>query len=249
LRVGAFAGEVFLGTMNANGNKKTVGILGGMGPLSSAEFLKTIYEHSSAEREQEFPSVLMYSDPTFPDRTEAFLNGSTQVVLEQLIASLRSLLEAGVSSIVICCVTIHYLLPRLPAELRQPIVSLLDVIYEQLARTRKRHLLVCSNGTRQLNLLESHPGWESVKNCVVLPEEKDQHRIHYELIYPIKNNPNLSELMPTLESLLAKYKVDSFIAACTEVHLLAKHTNLNHRRYSCIDPLNILAKAIAEKRV
>ena len=235
--------------MNANGEKRTVGIIGGMGPLSSAEFLKSIYEHSRAEREQEFPSVLMYSDPTFPDRTEAFLNGSTQIVLDQLVESLRSLLAAGVSTIVICCVTIHYLLPRLPAELKQPIVSLLDVIYEQLALTRRKHLLICSNGTRQLNLLESHPRWEMVREYVVLPEEKDQHRIHYDLIYPIKNNPNLDELMPTLESLLAKYKVDSFLAACTEVHLLAKHTSVHQRRYSCIDPLTILARAIAEKRI
>lgn len=235
--------------MSANGHKKTVGIVGGMGPLSSAEFLKTIYEYSRAEREQEFPAIVMYSDPTFPDRTEAFLNGKTEVVLQQLVETLRSLIAAGVSSIVICCVTIHYLLPRLPAELRQPIVSLLDVLFEQLERTRRKHLLICSNGTRQLNLLESHPRWETIRQYVVLPEEKDQHRIHYDLIYPIKNNPNLCEMMPTLESLLAKYKVDAFIAACTEVHLLAKHLAVTNLHYRCIDPLNILAKAIAEKRI
>ena len=238
--------------MSANLQSRTVGIVGGMGPLSSAEFLKSIYEHCREGREQQFPSVVMYSDPSFPDRTEAFLNGTTEVVLDRLNESLRSLIADGASSIVLCCVTLHYLLPRLSTELRQPIVSLLDVIFEQLASTRRKHLLICSNGTRQLNLLESHPGWENVKQYVVLPEEKDQHRIHHDLIYPIKNNPNLSEMMPTLESLLAKYKVDAFIAACTEVHLLAKHlaaSNGQYRRYSYIDPLSILAKAIAEKRI
>lgn len=48
-----------------------LGVLGGMGPLASAEFLKTIYECSVAGGEQRSPSVIMYSDPTFPDRTEA----------------------------------------------------------------------------------------------------------------------------------------------------------------------------------
>lgn len=235
--------------MSIHAETRAVGILGGMGPLSSAEFLKSIYEHSSGEREQEFPAVLMYSDPTFPDRTDAFLNGSTDVVLAQLVDTLRWLIGAGASSIVICCVTIHYLLPRLPGDLRHPIVSLLDVLCEQLGQSRRKHLLICSNGTRQLRLLETHPLWEAVKDYVVFPDAEDQQRIHYDLIYPIKNKPDLSALTPKLESLLAKYEVDAFIAACTEVHLLAKHLTARNAHYSCIDPLDILARAIAEKRL
>src|SRR5882724_8807275 len=72
-----------------------LGIVGGLGPLASAEFLKTIYEKSFCEREQETPKVIMYSDPTFPDRTEAIASGNDSKLLERLILILRALSSLG----------------------------------------------------------------------------------------------------------------------------------------------------------
>ena len=54
---------------------KLLGILGGMGPLASAEFLKTIYEYGTRDLEQRSPACILYSDPTFPDRTQTIVNG------------------------------------------------------------------------------------------------------------------------------------------------------------------------------
>src|SRR5215510_14138151 len=101
--------------------KPVLGVLGGMGPLASAEFAKTIYELSGeiSMREQAAPVVLMYSDPAFPDRTEAFLRGETQPLLTRLIKALELLCSMGASQLVICCMTIHYLLPQVPGALRE----------------------------------------------------------------------------------------------------------------------------------
>jgi aspartate racemase len=232
------------------GQKRSVlGILGGMGPLASAEFLRTIYEFSLRGREQQSPVVMMYSDPTFPDRTEAFLAGKSDVVLKQLTDSLRRLTQLGATSIVVCCMTIHHLLPQLPADLRATIISLLDVCFANLAQTRKAHLLICSTGTRSLRLFENHSQWELLKQHIVLPDEADQYKIHRDLIYPIKNNADLRELTPLLESLLVKYRLDSFIAGCSEIHLLAKHYNGSRgpHKYGCVDPLTVIAKELAEE--
>ncbi len=220
-----------------------------MGPLASAEFLKTIYEYSLGEREQESPVVLLYSDPTFPDRSEAFLAGRAEVLLEQLTSALGRLRSWDASKIVLCCMTIHYLLPRLPAELQSNIWSMLDVIAENIGRDDKQHLLICSNGTRQLGLFENHPQWNLLKRHLIMPSEEDQMRIHRHLIYPIKTNPNLSTLFPLLEMMLEKYEVDSFVAGCSEIHLLAKYVRAGRgdsNGYGCIDPLTIIAQRMAE---
>ena len=50
------------------------GILGGMGPLASAEFLTSIYKLSLGRTEQNMPRLYLVSDPTVPDRTKAILN-------------------------------------------------------------------------------------------------------------------------------------------------------------------------------
>ena len=225
--------------------KSTLGIVGGLGPLASAEFLNTIYECSLDGVEQESPLVVMSSDPSFPDRTEAFLRGEHDELLERLVRVLHQLSEMGASKIVICCITIHYLLPLLPPDLRARVVSLLDVIMDHVAQAQKRHLLLCSKGTRRIGLFQNHDRWNLVKDRIVLPDDEDQEEIHYEIIYRIKRKPDVRQFMPRLESLLAKYEVDSFIAGCTEIHVLAKHFLSSNRSYGCIDPLVIIAKELA----
>ena len=48
-----------------------LGIVGGLGPLASAEFLKTLYEENPFEVEQEGPACLLLSDPNVPDDNRA----------------------------------------------------------------------------------------------------------------------------------------------------------------------------------
>jgi aspartate racemase len=230
--------------MTAQSRANVLGIVGGMGPWASAEFLRTIYEHNLGEREQDAPSVIMFSDPTFPDRTEAFLAGDSDPLLEKLSKVLGHLLEAGATDVVLCCMTIHYLLPRLSPHLRRPVISLLDIIFAHVIRSRERYLLVCSTGTQQLRLFQNHEQWPLAKSYIILPEEEDQNRIHRELIYPIKKNPDLDTLLPLLESMLDRYQVGSFIAGCSEVHLLARHflrSRPHHPPVNCIDPFAVLA--------
>lgn len=212
--------------------------------MASAEFLKTVYEYGIGENEQDAPRVLMHSDPTFPDRTESFLAGESELLLAQLTGALQRLSDAGASRFVICCMTIHYLLPSLPVYLGARVVSLLDVIFSNL-KPPCRHLLICSNGTRRLELFQKHPQWERHKSEIVLPDDDDQNKIHHELIYPIKKRPDFRRLKLLLETLLQRYEVDSFIAGCSEIHVLAKHVVFNDNRaggYECIDPLTIIAR-------
>jgi aspartate racemase len=146
--------------------------------------------------------------------------------------------------------TIHHLLPRLPIPLRERIVSLVDVIIANLIGRSERHLLICSSGALQLQVFQRHPDWPQVASLVVFPSESDQQRIHRELIYPIKQNPDLNQFFPLLESLLERYEVNNFVAGCTEVHLLAKRLNPeggSTKSYRCIDPLILIAQDLASK--
>lgn len=230
--------------------KPVLGVLGGMGGLASAEFVKTVYELSGevCRREQDEPVVLMYSDPAFPDRTEAFLRGETQPILTRLIDALELLCDMGASKVVIACMTIHYLLPQVPEALRERIISLTDVIFDSVESLKKKHLVISSTGTIRLELLQSHPSWEHLRNYFIFPSESEQRQMH-DLIYEVKLNRNLLEARSFVETLLARHRVDSFIAACSEIHLLAKHfapSGPQQRGFGCIDPLAIIARQVVE---
>jgi aspartate racemase len=220
-----------------------LGVLGGMGPLASAEFLKTIYERSDAEREQELPRVILYSDPTFPDRTEMFLKGEDDLLLRSLTTALRRLVALGASEIVICCVTMHHLLSRLPNELRGRTISLIDVIFAQMREQTRKHLVICSIGTRKLELFQKHSEWKLAGDKFVFLEDEEQMIVH-DLIYQIKLKHGMQRSMRCLEWLLRKHDLDSFIVGCTEAHILAKqfmNSTEARQRYRCIDPLSVIA--------
>lgn len=229
-----------------------LGVLGGMGPMASAEFLKTIYTVCRGDQEQEFPVVMVYSDPTIPDRTTAFRAGRNNEVLEPLVTAFNRLIGMGATKLMMCCMTSHHLIHDFPIEIRERLMSLPDIVFDQLAQTDKRHVLVCSSGTREFQLFEKHERWEAMKHCFILPHEADQYRIHHDLIYPIKKNPDTRERLPILTELLSKYKTDSFIVGCSEIHLVAKqliHSDRTQKKYSCIDPLMVLAREISKERI
>ena len=169
-------------------NKPVLGVLGGMGGLASAEFMKTLYEISGevSEQEQAGPVVVMYSDPAFPDRTTAFLRGETQPILTRLIDALDLLDRMGASHFVICCMTIHYLLPQLPGALRERIISLPDVIFSAIESRKKKHLVISSTGTSKLELLQRQPRWRDARNYFVFPSADEQRQMH-DLIYEVKH--------------------------------------------------------------
>lgn len=224
------------------------GILGGMGPRASAEFLKTIYEDSDWAREQEAPRVVLLSDPTMPDRTTSLLAGRDDLLRQRLIDGIARLFACGATNAIVCCLTIHPLLAELPLEWRARVVSLVDVIFDVVTRSRARHLLICTDGTRQSRLFESHPAWPAVRDRVVLPAAGDQRRVH-DLLYAIKEDRYVpEEAVAILHELMDTYGVSSYIAGCTEAHILAKdqaRLTGRDRRDVCIDPLTSIIPIIA----
>ena len=222
--------------------KKVLGILGGMGPLASAEFLKTIYDLNIGAVEQESPVCILFSDPTVPDRTEEIINGTEEILLARLVRTLDALCRLGADKIVIVCVTIHYLLPKVPEPLRAKVISLIDLIFDEVLATEERHLVLCTSGTRKADIFQNHDRWELIKPQVVFADEDDQHFVH-DLILKIKTNQIDDCLWSLFDDLSNRYRVDSFIAGCTEFHLLVKLMKREGApQYRFVDPLFTLAR-------
>ena len=220
-----------------------LGILGGLGPLASAEFLKTLYEYSVGEREQDAPVCMVLSDPTLPDRTEAVVSGSDEKLLAAIEAALQKLCLLGADKIVVTCLTSHYLFPRLPFEIREKIISLVDLIIQEVHAVQTRALLLCTSGTYSAGLFKAHSAWSTVEPYIVIPTERDRGRIH-KIIYEIKAQGADESTSNVLKSLLDQYQVDWCIAGCTEFHLVNKYERQKTNGtlpFNMIDPLYTLA--------
>lgn len=228
--------------------QKIYGVVGGMGPMASNEFLRTIYSYGIEDVEQSAPAVVMYSDPTVPDRTQALLRGEADVLTEHLRVSLESLRAMGADRIAVCCVTIHAVFPRLASDLRAHVVSLVDTAMEGVVETGTPQLLLCSEGTRKLEIFEKHPLWADARGLVKLPSAEDQAKIS-RVIYQMKRTGEAAPYAAEVLDLLAKYRLDSFISGCTEFHILCRHLRRTARA-ECrfIDPLESIARNWVEEK-
>ncbi|MFD7584538.1 aspartate/glutamate racemase family protein [Kitasatospora sp. NPDC059811] len=222
-----------------------VGVVGGMGPLASVELLRTVYRACRLHPEQDTPRVLLWSDPAVVDRTEAIGSGELDELRRAVESSLRGLLAAGAERVVVACITAHHVLGDLPADLAARCVSLVDVVHEELAAAGEPHLLLCSSGTARAGILTSGAAGARAARQLVALRPPDQEALHRE-IHRLKRGEDPARTIDFLRETLPRYGVRSFVAACTELHLVTRaieDAGLSEALPS-LDPLTVVAHRI-----
>ena len=224
-----------------------LGIVGGLGPLASAELLATIYRLEPPEREQDAPRCLLLSDPSFPDRTEAILRGETGELARRLADAVASLLAQGAERVVIACVTVHRVLPELPEELRRRVVSLVDLVVEELRADPRERLLLATTGSREGGVFSGHPRWGEVAALVRHLEPADQEELHG-CLYRLKRGEPPEAAIPFVEELEARYRTEGLVFGCTELHLLQRPLAARGEPTDgrIVDPLMTVARRFQE---
>lgn len=150
-----------LGTMNTknNGGLKppiALGVLGGMGPAASAEFLRILAEKAPAKTDQEHPLVYMISDPRIPDRSSAIL-GRGDDPTDQLRQDLESLAAMGVGVLAVPCNTAHYFIDKFREELPVPLVHIVEATVLAAKQLNQEGCWMLSTiGTQQSGLYQAY---------------------------------------------------------------------------------------------
>ena len=109
--------------------KKAIGILGGMGPLATADLFQKITLLTEAETDRDHIRVYIDSNANIPDRTAAILSNGPDPVPE-MASALRNLEACGADCVIMPCNTAHYFLPRLQAMTEIPFLSILTAAAE-----------------------------------------------------------------------------------------------------------------------
>ena len=203
--------------------KKTIGILGGMGPLATADLLIKITTMTKADCDNEHIRVYIDSNCAIPDRTGAILHGGPDPVPE-MTSALRNLEACGADCVIMACNTAHYFLPRLQRLTEIPILDMPSITARRCAELfpGKKAALLGTTGTLQTGLYNA--AMEEAGVPVLLPEPEEQAWLMH-LIYDIvkatrpmqPEEQNWSRLLADLRGRGADY----FILACTELPIVA----------------------------
>jgi aspartate racemase len=223
--------------------KKTVGILGGMGPEATSFFFNQIIKKTKSGKDQGHIKVIIYNNPEIPPRTDAILHSGPSP-LPYLLEGVRMLQQGGADFIVMPCVTAHYYLNDILAEEKVSFINLLD---ETLAYTLRKFPgikkvgLIASTGTLKSRLF--HDIFAKQRIEVIAPDDKEQEMV-MEAIFGEKGikagfilgSPR--EIVLKTARLLIEKGAEAIVAGCTEVPLVLKEEDIP---VPLIDPLQILA--------
>ena len=111
---------------------RVVGVLGGMGPLATIDFMRKMLGATQAATDQDHVPMVVVSIPQVPDRTEAF-RGEGASPLEAMLASARRLQAAGAGLVVIPCNTAHLWYDEIERAVGLPMIHLVDAAIEDTA--------------------------------------------------------------------------------------------------------------------
>jgi len=222
--------------------KKTIGILGGMGPLATADLFRKIVTMTKAGCDNDHIRIYIDDNASIPDRTAAILSGGkdpTPIMAD----SLKKLESCGADCIIMPCNTAHYFLPRLQAMTEVPFLSMLEATAKTCAKTfpGKTAAILATKGTLATGLYEEALKAQGVAYLVPNADEQDAlMRVIYEGVKadaaPEAYRADMEGVMETLAARGADY----FILGCTELPVAADLLGLTQ---PMIDPTTELAKA------
>jgi aspartate racemase len=110
-----------------------LGVVGGIGPAATVDFLAKVVAHTRARRDQDHVPIVVDHNPCIPDRTAHLVGGAADPLLA-LYAACRRLEANGATLIAVPCNTAHAYLPRIQPRLAVPVVHMLDETVGHIVR-------------------------------------------------------------------------------------------------------------------
>jgi aspartate racemase len=232
----------------------TLGVVGGVGPAATVDFMHKVVRNTPAVRDQEHIKIIVEQNPQIPDRTDHLMGNGMDPTLA-LYATCRKLEDGGADVIAIPCNTAHAFIAPIEARLRVPIVSMMSVTADHLRTTFpavERIGLLATDGTLASGVYRD--ALEARGLSQVLPSAAMQARVT-NAIYGTRgikagftSGECVDDIIAAIESLLSQ-EVEVILLACTELPLLfpqAATVSRRGRTAHLVDPTDVLAKCCVE---
>jgi aspartate racemase len=217
-----------------------LGVLGGMGPLATVDFLRKLVTMTEATRDQDHLPMLVRFCPEIPDRADA-LAGRGESPLPGLVAAARALEAGGAQFLAMPCNTAHAWYEQISRAVSVPLLHIADATLAETAVLSGAAAvgLLATTGTLRAGIYQSRSA--SAIDWVTLDEEA-QERLVMCGIRAVKAR-RLGEAVRLL-SAAAEALIDrgatSIVMGCTEVPVALADLVLS---IPLVDPTLALAKA------
>lgn len=221
--------------------RRLIGVLGGMGPAATIDFMAKIVMLTPAARDQEHVPLLVHDVPQIPDRSSAIAAGSDAPFLPML-AGLMQLARGGAEVIAIPCNTAHHWHERLARSCNVPLLHIADAVVEMLGDDtgpEETVALLATRGTVSAGLYQSR--FAAADRSLLLPDEATQALVDAAIAAVKGNDPEAGKgFAEAAAERLIEAGAGRLLLACTELPIAfagSRHTDRT------IDATEALARA------
>jgi aspartate racemase len=197
----------------------SLGVLGGMGPLATVDFLKKLTVATEARCDQQHVPLLVYSDCTTPDRTQSILRDGPSP-LPQMLAGIEFLNRAGCVVIAVPCNSAHYWYDDMAGASRVPV---LNIVRASAERVRCNNPKTCrigvlsTEGTNEMRIYRQT--LEQLGFEVITPTPDEFHEFVSPGISDVKRNEidQAEKKFDVVADRLQARGAEQIILGCTEI--------------------------------
>jgi len=224
---------------------RVLGVLGGMGPLASAQFMLRLTLLTPAARDQDHVPAVLWSDPRVPDRAAAW-DGTGSDALPWLVRGLHGLAMAGCGAVAIPCNTAHGWIDGMRAATALSILHIVDATAAELRRLAVPPGQVGIMGTAATLAMRLYQdpltaaGWPCIE-----PTASEMARLVLPAIAAVKANRLSDAYAPLAEAVMALRArgAQAVVLGCTEVPLGLQAGPDEGLGVPLVDTIDALARA------
>lgn len=222
---------------------KTAGVIGGMGPDATVDFMARVIAATPASIDQDHVHLLVDQNPKVPSR-QAAQAGMGEDPGPAMAAMAKGLEQAGADFLVMPCNMAHAFAQAIHSAVSIPLVSIIDVTVDA-CRQYKSIGVLTTPGCLKAGLYQE--ALAAAGLAAVLPDEREVEEM-MRLVAAIKTgdrSESIARGMQSLAAALVDRGAQAIVAACTEIPLALTPAMLDVPLVSSTDVLAEVTVAIA----
>lgn len=206
----------------AAARRRTIGVIGGMGPLATADFYLRLVRATPAATDQEHLHVLIDSNAAIPDRTAA-IEGRGPDPTPVLVETAKRLVAAGAEVLVMPCNSAHAFLDAIRRSVPVPVLDIMEEVAAAAASLQPAPAavgLLATPGTMRQRLYHQALARRGIG--VIAPDAGGQ-RVVSDAIASVKagdTGPAVRGRIRQAAEALVRAGAGAIVLGCTEVPLV-----------------------------
>ena len=233
-----------------NDNEFIIGVLGGMGTFATINLFEQYANIFPAEKEWERPRIIIDNHCTMPSRVRAILyDENKNKLIAQMTDSLRLLINAGATNIILGCNTSHIFLPEIYKtypEAEEKIINIIDTCVDTLIKNKINSVyLLATEGTILSNVYQQKLEKANIE-CLT-PDDGELTDLR-DCIEAVKQNNYTENIKRKFIDFIERH--NTCILGCTELPLLYKRYRSEiNPNITVYDPLKLALYKVKENYI